>query len=169
MTCFEARQGFVAFWQRIMEPEQRASLSAHLRTCQRCDQSFRVFALTAPVLHSRGEPMVEAVRAQPRLVARAGRRVGETAPARGGFGGRSWWMIGAMGAMAAAVFAAYIETAGPSSALALEQTIAGEDSGIELTSFTAGGGLLGADSTGQDTNRSLPQEPRVNHSDDLAG
>ncbi len=74
-----------------------------------------------------------------------------------------------MGAMAAAVFAAYIETAGPSSAYALEQTIAGEDSGIELTSFTAGGELLGADSTGQDSNRTLRQEQPVSHLDDLAG
>jgi hypothetical protein len=29
---------------------------AHLKSCAKCDHAFRVFALTAPVLHSESEP-----------------------------------------------------------------------------------------------------------------
>jgi hypothetical protein len=56
MNCFEARNDFVAFWQRTLLPDRQVELLAHLRECSSCDHSFRVFALTAPLLYSRVEP-----------------------------------------------------------------------------------------------------------------
>jgi hypothetical protein len=52
MNCFEARQDFPALWRKTASVEHRAELTAHLATCAKCDHAFRVFALTAPVLHS---------------------------------------------------------------------------------------------------------------------
>jgi hypothetical protein len=56
MNCFEAKQDFVAFWQKKLGHQRRAQLLAHLHRCATCDRSFRVFALTAPVLYSATEP-----------------------------------------------------------------------------------------------------------------
>lgn len=56
MNCFEARNQFAAFWRRQMTMDARATLVAHLRECARCDHSFRLFALSAPVVHSAVEP-----------------------------------------------------------------------------------------------------------------
>jgi hypothetical protein len=56
MNCFEARNDFVAFWQRILASERRVQLVTHLHGCPACDRSFRLFALTAPVLYSGTEP-----------------------------------------------------------------------------------------------------------------
>ena len=51
MNCFEARQEFSALWRKTATAERRAELLAHLKGCGKCDHAFRVFALTAPVLH----------------------------------------------------------------------------------------------------------------------
>jgi Putative zinc-finger len=51
MNCFEARQEFPALWRKTATAERRAELLAHLKGCEKCDHAFRVFALTAPVLH----------------------------------------------------------------------------------------------------------------------
>src|SRR5271154_893319 len=56
MNCFEARQEFSALWRKTATAERRAELLAHLKGCQKCDHAFRVFALTAPVLHGEMEP-----------------------------------------------------------------------------------------------------------------
>ena len=56
MNCFQARQDFQGFWRKELAPERRADFSAHLRGCRKCDEAFRIFALTAPVLHSHVEP-----------------------------------------------------------------------------------------------------------------
>lgn len=55
MNCFEARQEFSALWRKSATAEQRAELLAHLKGCGKCDHAFRVFALTAPVLHGEVE------------------------------------------------------------------------------------------------------------------
>lgn len=55
MNCFEARQEFPALWRKTLAPERRAELVAHLKGCEKCDHAFRVFALTAPVLHGEME------------------------------------------------------------------------------------------------------------------
>jgi hypothetical protein len=57
MNCLEARNDFVAFWQKTLLPDRRALLLAHLRECSGCDHSFRVFAVTAPLLYSAVEPV----------------------------------------------------------------------------------------------------------------
>ena len=51
MNCFESRQEFPALWRKTLSGERRAELLAHLKGCDKCDHAFRVFALTAPVLH----------------------------------------------------------------------------------------------------------------------
>jgi predicted anti-sigma-YlaC factor YlaD len=56
MNCFEARQEFPALWRNRTTGERRAEILAHLKNCAKCDHAFRVFALTAPVLHSEAEP-----------------------------------------------------------------------------------------------------------------
>lgn len=61
MNCFEARQEFSALWRKTATAERRAELLAHLKGCEKCDHAFRVFALTAPVLH--GEVERDAARA----------------------------------------------------------------------------------------------------------
>ena len=65
MNCFEARQEFSAIWRNRATPERRAEILAHLKSCAKCDHAFRVFALSAPVLHSEAEPPA-AVRASVR-------------------------------------------------------------------------------------------------------
>jgi hypothetical protein len=55
MNCFEARQEFSALWRKSATAERRAELLAHLKGCGKCDHAFRVFALTAPVLHGEVE------------------------------------------------------------------------------------------------------------------
>ncbi len=56
MNCFEAKNDFVAFWQKKLSHQRQAQLLAHLHRCVTCDRSFRIFALTAPVLYSATEP-----------------------------------------------------------------------------------------------------------------
>ena len=56
MNCFESRQEFPALWRKRATVERRAEILAHLNSCAKCDHAFRVFALTAPVLHSESEP-----------------------------------------------------------------------------------------------------------------
>lgn len=60
MNCFEARQDFVGFWRGALDGERRRELLAHLKGCSKCDRAFRAFALTAPMLHSKGEATLEA-------------------------------------------------------------------------------------------------------------
>jgi hypothetical protein len=65
MTCFEAKNYFVAFWQKTLADEFREQLLLHLGQCTTCDGSFRAFALTAPVLYSASEPEWSAGSPQP--------------------------------------------------------------------------------------------------------
>ena len=55
MNCFEARQEFPALWRKTATAERRSDLLAHLKGCEKCDHAFRLFALTAPVLHGEME------------------------------------------------------------------------------------------------------------------
>jgi len=166
MNCFEARQAFVAFWQRTMPLEHRAAFSTHLQLCQRCNRSFRVFALSAPVLHSSADSTIGTPpRSRVIVLPLRAPRDGDSP----GFARRSWWALSAAGAMAAAVLAAYVMAARPSSAYVLERTITGDDSGIELTSFTTSGELLEPDTAAQDSNHPILQETPLSARDDFAG
>ena len=55
MNCFETRKEFVSFWLGALDGERRQMLLSHLKGCPKCDRAFRAFALTAPMLHARGE------------------------------------------------------------------------------------------------------------------
>jgi hypothetical protein len=55
MNCFDARQEFSALWRKTLASVRRTELLAHLKGCEKCDHAFRVFALTAPVLHGEME------------------------------------------------------------------------------------------------------------------
>ncbi len=55
MNCFQTRKEFPNFWRRRLEPALAGELAGHLERCGLCDQAFRLFALTAPVLHSDAE------------------------------------------------------------------------------------------------------------------
>ena len=67
MNCFEARREFAAFWRRTMPLAERARLLEHLTECAQCDRSFRVFALSAPVVHSQCQPDAIVTAARPSL------------------------------------------------------------------------------------------------------
>jgi hypothetical protein len=66
MNCFEARQEFSALWRKTLTAERRTELLAHLKVCEKCDHAFRVFALTAPVLHGEMEQQASRVSQQER-------------------------------------------------------------------------------------------------------
>jgi hypothetical protein len=119
MNCFETRQEFSSLWRKSLALDRRADLLAHLKECEKCDHAFRVFALTAPVLH--GDVERQATRAsrparrefsladRPRRFASASREVSR--PSR-------WISMAA----AAAIFvfatsAAYLSTRAPSESL----------------------------------------------------
>lgn len=51
MNCLESRRTFAAFWRQSLAADERTAVTSHLAECARCDHSFRVFALTAPILH----------------------------------------------------------------------------------------------------------------------
>jgi hypothetical protein len=65
MNCFETRQEFSALWRKRATDERRAEILAHLKSCAKCDHAFRIFALTAPVLHSESEPPAQARASSP--------------------------------------------------------------------------------------------------------
>ncbi len=167
MNCFESRQAFVAYWQHTLPVEQRAAFNAHLQFCEQCDHSFRIFALSAPVLHSSSEPMVGTTRPRVTVPRRPSVEALRDRNSHS-FARRSRWVLGAAGAMAAAVFAVYVMAARPSSADVLEQTITGDDPSVELTSFTTGE-MLEPDSAAQDSNHPILQETPVTAQDDFAG
>ena len=132
MNCFEARQEFPALWRKTLASDRRTELLAHLKECEKCDHAFRVFALTAPVLHGdveRQAPRVSrparrefSLADRPRRFASASREASRP---------RRWISIAA----AAAIFvfatsAAYLSTRAPSESL-------GEALSVPETSMTS--------------------------------
>jgi hypothetical protein len=57
VNCFQTRKEFPNFWRRRLEPVAANELADHLQHCGLCEQAFRLFALTAPVLHSAPAPI----------------------------------------------------------------------------------------------------------------
>jgi hypothetical protein len=53
MDCLVSRQQFVSYWRRELGPGDQRELLTHLGGCSSCDNAFRLFAVTAPVLYSR--------------------------------------------------------------------------------------------------------------------
>jgi hypothetical protein len=171
MNCFEARQEFVTFWRRTMPQDRRAEFSAHLGECPRCDRSFRIFALSAPVLHSDTEPEPGASPARMiGLHSVAAPVFGSDRTARTRFVARPWRAMGAAFAMtAAAGLALFVAVGSPRDSF--EDAIAGEDPNVELTAYTPAGNLLGQDIPPEANNPREPllQESPANLQNDFAG
>lgn len=74
MNCFQTRKEFPNFWRQRLEPAPAAALTDHLERCGLCEQAFRLFALSAPVLYSEAET-VEAMLEGRRRPARSTRSV----------------------------------------------------------------------------------------------
>ena len=120
MNCFEARQEFSALWRKTATPARRAELLAHLKGCEKCDHAFRVFALTAPVLHGEMERDAARVSRPARREFSLADRPRRFAPVSREVSRPNRWL--AMSA-AAAIFvfassAAYLSTRAPNESLA---------------------------------------------------
>jgi predicted anti-sigma-YlaC factor YlaD len=111
MNCFEARQEFPALWRKTATPERSAELYAHLKECPKCDHAFRVFALSAPVLHSPAEPERNAAEYRRRAAYNARRGLSVTRPAREPR--RLLAMCAGVMVIVAASTAAYLSVAAP--------------------------------------------------------
>jgi hypothetical protein len=155
MNCFETRKEFISFWRRTMPAHERVQFSAHLRECARCDRSFRVFALTAPALHSETAPEEDAasyIAPPPRRPAAIGRAVRRDPPVE-----FPWRAMTALLAMAAAAaVAVYVATP---ARVTFEDAIAVENPAIEPVSYTVADNVFGQEVFGQDLNL---QEPVYN-------
>jgi hypothetical protein len=145
MNCLEARREFASFWRRSMKADDRAAFVSHLGGCARCDQSFRLFALTAPVLHS------DADAARARLHPEGSARVravplplplarGEKTP---------WRLVSAGLAMAAAAALALYISSPPK--VTLEDAIGEGNTGVEVTTYNPANNLFGQDVFGPDS------------------
>jgi|SRR5579863_250648 len=172
MNCFEARNQFAAFWRRQMAADARTDLVAHLRECARCDHSFRLFALSAPVVHSAVEPEAGS-RAQRNgglhTVALSARRSG-TVARRDTMMKRHWRGAGAALTMAAAaMLAIYVATAPRDT---FEEALAGNSNpDIETAVTVAPVSVFGQEITGpQDTDIQDPllQEAPASLQNELA-
>jgi hypothetical protein len=165
MNCFEARKEFPSFWRRMMTPEERTAFLAHVGRCARCDRAFRVFALTAPVLHGES-PSKESMgvaqssvatheswpyaRSELSVTSRRGATVtGSAAVPRAS---RTVWAAAALAA--AALLVVYIAAATPGQTL--EDAIAGEDSAGDLSTGSPESAVFGEAVFDQDT---LTQDP----------
>ncbi len=120
MNCFEARQEFPALWRKTATSERSAELYAHMKGCVKCDHAFRVFALSAPVLHSAVEPPRNAAEYRRHAAYGARRGLSMIRPAREPR--RLLAMCAGVMVIAAASMAAYLSVAAPIGSYADEIT-----------------------------------------------
>ena len=116
MNCFQARRDFPDFWRQRLDPATTDELAGHLGVCGLCDQAYRLFALTAPVLHSDADA-VEAMLAGERAPRRrrAHRESGSAADHAIERHGALW---AALSMLVAASVVAYMSVAVPDDTLA---------------------------------------------------
>jgi hypothetical protein len=113
VNCFQARKEFPNFWRERLDELIANELADHLECCGLCEQAYRLFALTAPVLHSDAEAVDAmlggevAVRRPRRML---GVRAGDAAEQRG-------MMWTALSMLVAASVIAYIAAATPKESL----------------------------------------------------
>jgi hypothetical protein len=125
MNCFETRQEFPALWRKTATVERRGELLAHIKSCEKCDHAFRVFALTAPVLQSESEPPAARAASPARREFSLGDRPRRFAPAsRDAYRPNRWFAMSA----AATIFvlagsAAYLSVRMPEESLGTELSI----------------------------------------------
>ncbi|HJU11715.1 MAG TPA: hypothetical protein VJ728_12600 [Candidatus Binataceae bacterium] len=141
MNCFEARNQFVAFWQKSLEGESRTQLLLHLRGCAACDRAFRIFALTAPVLYSASEPEWKSEPVQPAKVSALRPYESSVRPAGPQLPVRKLNRILPAVAMAAAAAIALYFTAPPR--MTFEDAIAAENQNIATVSYPAADSFFG--------------------------
>jgi hypothetical protein len=140
MNCFEAQKMFAPFWRRTLSVTDRAAFSDHLGACQRCDRAFRVFALSAPVLHGAVEPAAGPASAPidpERTYRAAARRL--TPSARMAPSAMRPWAVAAAAVMVLLIggFSAWSVMAWPPPDFTA--AVAGEDTDVTPASYTAGG------------------------------
>ncbi len=136
MNCFEARHEFEAVWRHAIAPERSAEMQAHLKSCQKCDHAFRVFALTAPVLHSAVEPASRRDAAPPMRQVRAGRawRAGGVTRRESR---RQWFaMCAAVTVFVAASLVAYLSVTAPVESL--NDELSNSDASVDLFADQSG-------------------------------
>jgi hypothetical protein len=135
MNCFEARQEFPALWRKTLTAERRTDLLAHLKGCEKCDHAFRLFALTAPVLHGEMEqPAMRELRPARAEFSLADRPRRFASPSREPVRSNRWIPMAA----AAAIFvfatsAAYLSARGPSDPLGEALSIPDSSMSSEIT------------------------------------
>jgi len=150
MNCFEARNDFVAFWQKTLADQHRAQLLAHLRGCATCDRSFRTFALTAPVLYSATEPDWSSGPSRP-IGLDAGRFDLSTAPTIGEDQPIVRTLDRALlGFVMAAAAAIALYFAAPPR-MTFEDAIAADTSNVEIASYPSTDSLFGQELVARDS------------------
>lgn len=168
MNCFEARKEFGAFWRRTLAPEARAAFSSHLGSCAKCDRSFRIFALSAPVLYSEREPEP---RARPAGTARMAIRplTARRMPSRSS-GTPPWRAVAAAAILLIVSGATAAWTIIPAHQDMME-AIAGDDPSVEPVSYTPDASIFSQDVIGSDPSLQEPVAPDNNpvRSEGLAG
>jgi hypothetical protein len=170
MNCFEARKEFGAFWRRTLEPEARAAFNRHLSGCAKCDRSFRVFALSAPVLQSDREPEP---RARPAGTVRTAVRPFAAYRKPSGNGETPAWRMMAAAAillMASGSLAGVAAWTGNPTRQNVMEAIAGDDPAVEPVSYTSAS-IFGQDILGSDSSLQEPLAPDLNpiRSEGLSG
>ncbi|MBV8056011.1 MAG: hypothetical protein JO071_12310 [Deltaproteobacteria bacterium] len=133
-----------------MGGERQAQLLTHLRGCAICDRSFRVFALTAPVLHSATEPDWSSWAARPIGLDANGFGLSSTpSSAEHQPYARTLNRLLPAFVMAAAATIALYFAAPPH--MTFEDAIAADNSNVEVASYSSADSLFGQELMTQDT------------------
>lgn len=130
MNCLEIRKSFAPFWAKEMTDQQRREFTGHLSDCIACDRAFRLFALTAPLLHGSA-----GLQARWRTEERA---EGAMQLARGRQQARRWAVAAAAFAISAAAAVAVYIARPPAPTLEdaiLQNAGSKSDSGVHLTNY----------------------------------
>lgn len=166
MNCLQTRKNFPAFWQNTIAPSQRLDFLDHLARCPACDRSFRLFALTAPVLY--GDYL-------PRWRDRMQSLVEATPPSQ--FSTRyrmnRWWAAGLAATMGAAAALALYLVQPPRVTLedAFQDVITDSDPNLQRASFNAPDNLFGFQDSDSATAPDFDQQQPVTQGsqDDFGG
>ncbi|MGH7934242.1 MAG: zf-HC2 domain-containing protein [Candidatus Binataceae bacterium] len=154
MNCFEARTEFVPFWRRTLTPAKRDAFNAHLRECARCEHAFRVFALSAPVLHSQAEPEASGGAGNLSVIRPRMPHSRNRTGVRHYTGARPLAAASAALAMvAAAVLAIYVVSVPPYQSLA--NTLTDDSAVVETVNYVPGATLFDQDLLGPDFTTNL--------------
>ena len=126
MNCFQTRKEFANFWRERLAPPAADEIANHLECCGLCEHAYRLFALTAPVLHS--EPDAVDAMLGKESPSRPGRR--RAAVDRSGAVGERGMVWTALTMLVAASVVAYIAVTAPSESLTDALSKAGPSSTI---------------------------------------